>query len=77
MLQKEHGNTSLISARELDSDRCSECFGCLISAEAHGHDGCQVFLGQALCGSGSQSRAAAWQHQGSRKICNNNQKMRT
>lgn len=73
----QHSKVSFLTRSEFDSDRCSKCFGCLISTEAHGHDCRQVLLRQALCGSGSGSRAAARQHQGSRKVCNNDQRMRT
>lgn len=54
---------------EVDSNRGSKCFGCLVSTEAHGDDGCQVLLGEALCGRGPRARATAWQHQRGSEIC--------
>ncbi len=62
---------------ELDSYRGSKCFGCLVSAEAHGDDGCQVLLREALSGCGPRAGAAAWQHQGGRKVCGQLEKRRT
>ena len=49
--------------------RGSECFGGLVSAEAHGHDGGQVLLRQALRGRGSGRRATARQHQRGGEVC--------
>lgn len=61
--------TSGAKSSELDSNRGSECFGCLVSTEAHGDDGCQVLLREALCGRGPRARATAWQHQRGSEIC--------
>lgn len=55
------------SWKEFDTNRGSKCFGCLVSAEAHRDDGCQVFLRKAFSGSGH--RAAAWQHQRGWEVC--------
>lgn len=55
-----------------NTNRGSKCFGCLVSAEAHGDDGCQVFLGKALGGSGHG--AAAWQHQGGWEVCSQSER---
>lgn len=61
--------TSGAKSNELDSNRGSKCFGCLVSTEAHGDDGCQVLLREALCGRGPRARATAWQHQRGSEIC--------
>lgn len=59
---------------EFDSNRGSKCFGRLVSAEAHGDDGCQVFLREALSGCGPGTGAAAWQHQGGREVCSQSER---
>lgn len=59
---------------EIDSNRGSKCFGCLVSAETHGDDGCQVLFREALCGCGPGARAAAWQHQRGREVCSQSER---
>lgn len=61
--------SSYFNQIEFDSNRGSKCFGCLVSAEAHRDNSCQVLFGEALCGCGPRARAAAWQHQRGCEIC--------
>lgn len=59
---------------EFDSNRGSQCFGCLVSAEAHGYNGCQVLLREALSRCGPSARTAAGQHQGGREVCSQSER---